>query len=255
MPAALVLEATIILLLFARIGSMLMLMPMLGDDAVPRPVRMLIAMGLTVALSGLLRPAILPLVGTADETRLAMLLLAETLTGLALGMLARMFFQAAVMAGAIVSLQAGLTTAIIFDPAMGGQVPMIGKLVGLAAAIFCFALGLHEWWFAGLVHSYTSFPPGVPLAAGDWAAMAVATAGKATALAVSLAAPFLVFGMLFNVALGFAARLAPQIQIFFIAQPLMIAGGIALLAVTVTAMLTGFADAYREWLGGGWMRG
>ena len=250
----LVQEATLILLLFARIGSMLMLMPMLCDDAVPRPVRLLIAMGLTVALSGLLRPAILPLVG-ADETRLAMLLLVETLTGLALGMLARMFFQAAVMAGAIVSLQAGLTTAIIFDPAMGGQVPMLGKLVGLAAAIFCFSLGLHEWWFAGLVHSYTSFPPGVPLAAGDWAELAVATAGKATALAVSLAAPFLIFGILFNVALGFTARLAPQIQIFFIAQPLMIAGGIALLAVTAAAMLTGFADAYREWLGGGWTGG
>jgi len=254
MPPVIVQEATLILLLFARIAAMLMLMPMVGDDSVPRQVRLLLAMGLTVALSGLLRPAVLPLLG-ADEVRLGILLLGETITGLALGMLARMFFQAAVMAGSIVSLQTGLTTAIIFDPAMGGQVPMLGKLIGLAAALFCFSLGLHEWWFAGLVHSYTSFPPGTPLAAGDWATLAVATAGKATALAVSLAAPFLVFGILFNVALGFAARLAPAIQIFFVAQPLLIAGGIALLSVTVGAMLIGFGDAYQAWLGGGWTNG
>ena len=94
-----------------------------------------------------------------------------------------------------------------------------------------------------------------PLAAGDWAELAVSTASQATALAISLAAPFLLFGILFNLALGIAGRLAPTIQIFFIAQPLMIAGGIALLAVTVPAMLVGFGDAYRGWLGGAWLGG
>lgn len=251
MPPLFVQEAAVILLLFARVSAMLMLMPMLGDETVPRQVRLLLALGLTIALSGLLRPAVLPFTG-GGEARLAILLLAETLTGLALGLLARLFFQAAVMAGSIVSLQAGLTTAIIFDPMLGGQVPMLGKLVGIAAALFCFTLGLHEWWFAALIRSYTAFPPGVPLAAGDWASLAVATAGKATALAVSLAAPFLVFGILFNVALGFAARLAPTIQIFFVAQPLLIAGGIALLAVTASAILVGFGEAYRDWFAGGW---
>lgn len=242
-----------ILLLFARVAAMLMLMPLLGDETVPRQVRLLLALGLTVALSDLLRPAVMPFIG-GGEVKLAILLLGETLTGLALGMLARLFFQAAVMAGSIVSLQSGLTTAIIFDPMLGGQVPILGKLVGLAAALLCFSLGLHEWWFAALIRSYTLFPPGVPLSPGDWATLAVSTVGKATALAVSLAAPFLVFGILFNVALGFAARLAPTIQIFFVAQPLLIAGGIALLAVTVRAMLVGFGDAYHDWFAGGWAR-
>lgn len=254
MPPALAAEAAVYLLLFARVGSMIMLMPMLGDDSVPRQVRVLLALGLTFALSGMLKPSVAPLVG-GSEARLLMLLLSETVIGLALGMLARLFFQAAVIAGAIVSLQVGLTTALIFDPAMGGQTPLLAKLVGLGAALFCFSLGLHGWWFEALVRSYASFAPGARLAAGDWAAMAVSTASQATALAVSLAAPFLLFGILFNLALGIAGRLAPTIQIFFIAQPLMIAGGIALLAVTVPAMLVGFGDAYRDWLGGAWASG
>jgi len=247
-------EAAVQLLLFARLGTMLMLLPLVGDDPVPRQVRLLLAVGLCFALGGLLRPSVLPL-ATGGEARLAILLCSETITGLALGILAKLFFQAAVMTGSLLSLQTGLTAAIVFDPMMGGQTPMLGKLVGLAATIFCFLLGLHEWWFAGIVQSYRSFPPGLPLQAADWATLAIATTGKATALAVSLAAPFLVFGILFNVALGFAARLAPTIQIFFVAQPLLIAGGIALLAVTIGAMLTGFGDAYRDWLGGGWAYG
>lgn len=254
MPPALAAEAAIHLLLFARVGSMIMLMPMLGDDSVPRQVRVLLTLGLTFALSGLLRPSVEPLVGGGEE-RLLMLLLSETVTGLALGMLARLFFQAALLAGSIVSLQIGLTTALIFDPAMGGQTPLLGKLVGLGAALFCFSLGLHGWWFEALVRSYQSFAPGAPLVAGDWSSMAVSTASQAMALAVSLAAPFLLFGILFNLALGIAGRLAPTIQIFFIAQPLMIGGGIALLAVTVPAMLIEFSDSYRAWLSGAWAGG
>ena len=47
-----------------------------------------------------------------------------------------------------------------------------------------------------------------------------ATVGRAMSLAVSMAAPLLVYGIVFNVALGFASRLAPALQVFFIAQPL-----------------------------------
>ena len=251
MPPALVAEATLILLLFARVGSMIMLMPMLGDESVPRQIRLLLALGLTIALSGILKPAVSPLLGIG-EVRLAGLLLTETITGLALGMLARLFFQAAVMAGSIVSMQIGLTTALVFDPATGGQTPLLGKLIGLGSTLFCFTLGLHGWWFEALIRSYTCFAPGAPIPAADWASLAVSTAAQATALAISLAAPFLMFGILFNLALGIAGRLAPSIQFFFIAQPLMIAGGIALLAVTAPAMMAGFADAYREWMAGAW---
>lgn len=254
MGAALTEQALVTLLLFARVGTSVMLMPMIGDEAVPRQVRLLLALGLTISLSGLLRWQVVPLTG-ANETQLAGLLLSETLTGLSLGLLARLFFQAVVMAGSLISLQTGLTTAIVFDPAMGGQVPLIGKLVGLAAAILCFALGLHQWWFAAIIRSYNSFPAGALIPTGDLASLAVTTVSQATALALSLAAPFLVFGILFNLVLGLATRMAPAIQVFFIAQPLLIAGGVALLAATIGAVLLTFADAYQAWLGGGWALG
>jgi len=57
---------------------------------------------------------------------------------------------------------------------------------------------------------------------------------------------------LFNLALGFSARLAPTIQVFFIAQPLNLLLGLALFAATVGAMLTIFGEQFAAWLQYGW---
>ena len=57
---------------------------------------------------------------------------------------------------------------------------------------------------------------------------------------------------LFNVALGLASRLAPAIQIFFIAQPLNLLLGITLFAAILGALLTAFAAAMAAWLQNGW---
>lgn len=254
MSAALIdqlpLYATAYLLLFARVGAVLMLLPVFSEEAVPGPVRLLLALAMTLALSGLLSGNVLPHAGQ-DEGLLG-LLLAELLVGLSLGMLVKLFFQAIAMAGALVSMQVGLSSALLFDPGLGGQVPVLAKLCALAAVLVCLGLGVHHLWIAAIVRSYAVFPVGVVPNAGDLAQLAVATVGKGLALAVSLAGPFLVYGLLFNLALGFSSRLAPAIQVFFIAQPLNLLLGLALFAATAGAMLTVFGAAFAGWLQDGW---
>jgi flagellar biosynthetic protein FliR len=249
MLAALPGEATGFLILFARVGAMLMLLPVFGEDAVPGRIRLLVALGMTAGLWGLLRPTIAPL--AADDARLAGILVTELGIGLALGTLVKIMFQAIVMAGSLVSLQIGLSSALVFDPALGGQTPLLAKLIALAAVLFAMGMGLHHLWIAALVRSYALFPVGAVPAAGDLAQIAIATVGRATGLAISLAGPFLVYGIVFNVALGFSARLAPAIQIFFIAQPLNLLLGLALLSITLGAMLSGFALAFGNWIQAG----
>ena len=244
--AELPLYATTLLLLFARVGSVLMLLPVFSEEAVPGQVRLLLALGLTLALSGLLGGNVLPY--ARDESALLGLLLAELLVGLSLGMLVKLFFQAIGMAGSLVSMQVGLSSALLFDPGLGGQVPVLAKLCALAAALVCLGLGIHHLWIAAIVRSYSVFPVGAVPNLGDLAQLAVATVGKSFALAVSLAGPFLVYGLLFNLALGFSSRLAPAIQVFFIAQPLNLLLGLALFVGAVGAMLTMFGDQFAAWL-------
>lgn len=244
------LQVTGFLILFARVGAVLMLLPVFSEEAVPGRIRLLIAFAMTLGLWGLMAPTVLPAVGNADA--LAGTLVVELGLGLAMGMIVRLMFQAAVMAASIASVQIGLSSALIFDPALGGQLPVLAKLVTLAATLVCLAMGLHHLWIGAIIRSYDMFQVGTVPNVGDFATLAVTTVGRAMSLSVSLAAPLLIYGIIFNVALGFSARLAPTIQVFFIAQPLNILLGIALLAVVLGAMLSAFAMAMTDWMQSGW---
>jgi flagellar biosynthetic protein FliR len=243
-------QVTAFLLLFARVGAVLMLLPLFSEDSVPGRVRLLIAFGLSLGLWGLLSTHVLPAVRGPDS--LIVTLLIELGVGLGLGMIVRLMFHAMGMAASIASTQVGLSSALIFDPSLGGQAPVLAKLVVLAATLVCLGLGLHHVWVGAIVRSYDLFPVGAVLSAGDFAALAVRTIGKSTALAVSLAAPLLVYGIVFNVALGLSARLAPTIQVFFIAQPANILLGLALFGFVVGTMISTFAMAMGEWMQNGW---
>ena len=72
------------------------------------------------------------------------------------------------------------------------------------------------------------------------------------ALGVSLAAPLILYGALFNLALGLSARVAPQIQVFFITQPLNLMLGISVFSVVLGSMLTAFATAMTTFMQDGW---
>ena len=54
------LQVAALLILFARIGAVWMLLPMFGEDSVSGPVRLLMALGMSLALLGLLGPRVTP---------------------------------------------------------------------------------------------------------------------------------------------------------------------------------------------------
>lgn len=243
-------EATAFLIIFARVGAVLMLLPVFSEDSIPPRVRLMMAFGMAAGLWGLLSPFTLPV--AQKEASLPGIIIGELLVGLGLGAIVRIMFLAAAMAGSIISLQIGLSSAIVFDPAQGGQAPLLSRFVSVAAAVVCMAMAVHHLWIASLVQSYAQFPVGALPPAPDFAALALTVTTRSMALGISLAAPLIVYGIVFNVGLGLSARLAPAIQVFFIAQPLNLLLGLALLATVFGTLLTGFATAMAEWMQAGW---
>ena len=87
---------------------------------------------------------------------------------------------------------------------------------------------------------FRSFRPGeVPLT-GDMAALTTRTIAGAFRVGVQLSAPFIVFGLLFNIGLGILSRLMPQMQVFFVGVPLSILVGFLILLLVVGAMMMVF---------------
>ena len=245
---ALPVETATFLILFARVGAVLMLLPVFSEEGVPAQIRLLISLGMALGLWGLLGPRIpAEAAGVLPST-----IITELLVGFAIGAIVRIMFFAAVMAGSLVSLQVGLSAAVIFDPSQGGQTPLLGKFVAVAAAVVCLSVGIHHLWIGAIIRSYDMFPVGGLPPANDFAQLAIRTITHSMALGLSLAAPLIVYGIVFNAALGLMARLAPAIQIFFIAQPLNIMLGIALFATVLGTMLATFSNEMASWLNTGW---
>ena len=76
----------------------------------------------------------------------------------------------------------------------------------------------------------------------DILTLAVQSAARGFALAVQIAAPFLIFGLLFNLGLGVLARMMPQLQVFFLAVPASIFGGMLVLLVVIGVMMSVFMN-------------
>lgn len=252
--AALPIDAATFLILFTRVGAVLMLLPAFSEESVPMQIRLVMALGMTMGLYGLLAPHVAQHAAPAVQggIDLPMIVISEMLVGLAFGTIVKIMFSAAAIAGSMATQQVGLSSALISDPSQGGQSPLLARLIGLAAVIVCMALGVHHLWIGGIVQSYSVFPVGGMPPAADYAQLAVHVTGQAMALGISLAAPMILYGALFHLGLGLSARVAPQIQVFFITQPLNLMLGIALLSVTLGSMLTAFAAAMTTFMQDGW---
>jgi len=237
-------EVATVLVAFARVGGIVMLLPGVGDESVAPRARLLIALGLTLVL--------LPAAAISLPPQMAAvplgLMARELALGLAFGAMARIVFLALASAGGIIALQSGLASAMMFDPAAGAQNVVIGRLLSLAGIVALFAANMHHAAIAGIARSYELFPAAGPLPVDDILRGGLAAVAQSFAIAVQLAAPFLLFGLIFNLGLGFMARLAPTIQVFFIAQPLSVLAAFALLATTIGLIMSLFVTAVHDGL-------
>jgi flagellar biosynthetic protein FliR len=239
------------MLTFARVGTLAMLMPGLGERLVPARFRLAFALLLTLVLFPITRAA-LPAAG-APEAVIG-LLIGEIAVGLTLGLAARMVVAALQTAGTIVAQQLGLAFAMTVDPSMGGQQAAIGNLLTLLGITLIFSSDLHHVAIAAIRDSYAVLPPtGMPVP-GDAAALAIRAVGRGFALSIQIAAPFIAFGILFNLGVGVLSRLMPQLQVFFLAMPASILAGMVVLLAVVGVMMTVFLGAlgtFLRELGGG----
>ena len=236
--------AAAFLLVFARIGTMVMLLPGLGELSVPVRVRLTVALVLTALLLPLHRQAY-----QIDLSALGPLLLMlgkEMLIGVVLGMTARLAMSAVQVAGSIIAHQLGLSFATAVDPTHGGHGEIVGNFLSVLAVTMIFATDLHHLVIAALHESYSLFAPGTVPLMGDIAALTTQTIAAAFKIGVQLSAPFLVFGLLFNLGLGVLSRLMPQMQVYFVGIPLSIWLGLLILVMVLGALMTVFLGSIED---------
>ena len=239
--------AFIYMLLFARIGAILMLMPALGEQMIPARMRLGFALAFTLVLYPLLS-ATMPAL-PVDVLEIFALIFHELAVGLMLGAIVHITVMATQVAGAVIAFQSGLSTAQSADPTQAGiQGAVFGSFLSFVGVTLIFATDLHHVALAAIYDSYMVFTVQTPLMFDDAAQLAIKTVAHAFTIGIQMSAPFIVFGLVFNLGAGILARLMPQMQVFFVLMPANIIGGLILFALLLTMMMGWYISAFEEHL-------
>ena len=234
-------------LVFARLGAVVMLIPGLGESFIPPRIRLAFALSLSLMMFPLVAAAAPPL--PADAAGMALAVIKELLIGLLIGAILRLFMTSLASAGEIISIQTTLSFAQTANPMQAQPTTTIGTFLGLIGIVLIFTTNLHHLFIAAIVKSYDLFPftRNMPLA--DAGELAVQTMGKSFALGLQLAAPVVVFSLIFNIATGLVGRVMPQFQVFFVATPLMLLMGLSVFALSLGVIGMVWVDRYRDVIG------
>src|ERR1044071_8793161 len=150
--------AAAFLLTFARVGTMVMLVPGIGEQSMPARVRLTIALVLTSILLPAHQKAY-----TVDLNTLGpviVMLFQEIIIGVVLGLTARLAISALQVAGFVVANQLGLGFVTAIDPTQNQQGVLVGNFLTVLGVTLIFATDLHHLVIAAMNDSYTIFQIG-----------------------------------------------------------------------------------------------
>jgi flagellar biosynthetic protein FliR len=233
-------------LVFARVGAMVMTMPGMGDQPAPAQIRLSFALLLALVITPVVAPGFPPL--PASEGAMIGYVLREVLIGLTIGSILRFFLAALAIAGEVISISTTLSFAQTANPAMAQAGSAIATFLTLLGVVLIMTTDLHYLFLGAMVRSYALFPFAKPPPIHDAAQLAIQAFSSAFAMGIQLAAPVLVFSLVFNLAAGLVGRAMPQFQIFFAATPLQVLLGLSIFALSLGTLGMVWTSRYRDLL-------
>lgn len=208
---------------FLRVGALVALLPGFGETSVPARVKLGLALAFTVPVAAVVTPF-----STDPELpELATFVLTETLAGTLLGLSLRLFVLGLSTAGSIAAQSTSL--AQIFASAGSDPQPAMAHVLVIAGLALAMMTGLHVKAVSFVILSYDLFPPGRLPDASVVSVWGTGLVSRVFALAFTLAAPFVIVSVLYNLALGAINRAMPQLMVAFVGAPVITLGGLALL--------------------------
>jgi flagellar biosynthesis protein FliR len=240
-------EVFCFLLVMARVGTTVMLLPGFAEAFIPMRFRLAIALGISLVIMPTMTLPTMP-----NAVLMVFVFLArEIFIGMMLGMIGKLLLAALDAAGMIIATQSGIASAMLLNPSLtqqGGITSVFLTMVGVMAVL---AGDLHHLPLIALRQSYHLIPIMGTVQVGDMAYYMATLIQQSFTFGVQLSAPLLVVGLVFHLGLGILNRLIPQIQVYFVAVSAQMGLGIFIfwlsLAAVVLSFLERFQGAYQGW--------
>ena len=226
-----------------RVTSVIASAPFFGSFVFPIRVKAFFAIAVTILLYPTipLQGAVIATDATAIEVTIA--IFREMTVGVAMGLVGQIIFGGIQFGGQFISIQVGLGFANIVDPQNQIQNPIFSQVFTFLAIIVFMGIDGEAMYLAAMAKSFEI----VPLGTADATTLApgfVELASELFLIGVQLAAPFIVVIFLLDLSFAIFARIMPQANIFFVALPLKIMGGLIMLVLVVPKLGVAFKQFF-----------
>lgn len=227
-------------LVFARVGACLMVMPGISSPRIPMQVRLFLAIACSLMVVPLLQSRLGTTLDNAQPWTILRLIVTESIVGGLIGILARVYFWALQFMTSVIAMTIG------YSGSPGGAIEesepqaIVASIITLSALFLFFVTDLHQEVFRALLSSYSVIPIDSGLRP-DAALVDITDAfSRAFIGTLRIAAPFLAFAILVNIAIGLVNKLTPTIPVYFISLPFVLAGGLVLIYFLLPELLSFF---------------
>ena len=222
-------------LVFLRAAAFMMSGPLFSIKGVPP----LLKVGFSLALAAVIFPVVefkTPLPDGFWGYGLAVI--SETGVGLLLGTAVTMILNSIRMAGQFIDLQIGYAMASLIDPMNGATSTLLSQYLYLLMLVFFLLMDGHYTLIMGLAKSYQLVPLSTASFSGSVSLVLLKIFSGAFTIALQVSAPVLAVLLVTDLALGFLARTAPQINVFLTGFPIKIAAGLLTISFLIPLLGT-----------------
>ena len=218
-------------LVFLRISALLIMIPVIGERAVPLRVKG----GLAILISLLVVPAVSADMNSLPEKQiftLAIAMIGEIMIGIVIGLTTKIIFAGIQFAGEMIGIQIGFSIVNVIDPITSTQVSVIAEFQYLIALLVYLAIDAHHTLIFAIVDSYRIVSPFSYHFSGALMNHILILSRELFVMAIKISAPIMAVLLFTNVALGVVARTVPQINVFIVGFPVQIAVGLIVFGLT-----------------------
>lgn len=228
---------------FVRIAGLLMVMPLIGSRLLNQRVRLVLALGVTIAVVPVLPPMV-----KVDALSVAslMIILQQFLIGVVLGFAVELLMQVYVIAGQIIAMQTGLGIATTVDPSQGASVVVISQFFLFLVSLVFISLNGHLVLIEIVVDSFRTIPVGFEGVDAQSFSAIVKWGSWMFSAALVLSLPAIVSLLIVNLAFGVMTRAAPQLNIFALGFPVTMMMGLFIIWLNASELAQSFQGYMSE---------
>lgn len=240
-----------ILLFFAalvRVGCMFLLVPFFSDSTIPGPAKILLAFSLTLILFPIIQSRAFMLPPDTFETNMGIVTVVakEAAVGLALGFVAKLFYEALSIAFGYMGMQMGFNMASLYDHHTETNTPVVSQFAMVLAMLIFLAMDGHHMIIKAAAESFELVPVGKMVFTKMISNYMLDIMDRVFWITVKLSAPMALVIFLLNVSFGIIAKAVPQINVLVVSFTVNILAGFLVLSLTMPVFGLSVADVFQE---------